>query len=132
MAISKTEDNVRDNSKIVLGFDDNEKNVQQGTGQITTFNKFGIKSNKKPDGWYLPNDIGSVAIILETKANSVDIHVDKWRDELLENVQIASSKYSKVIGILYNGEDIRVFEETKNLLRLRQLFSINLIISNCI
>ena len=32
MATNKTEDEVRDYSKIVLGFDDNEKDVQQGTG----------------------------------------------------------------------------------------------------
>ncbi len=111
-----TEDEVRDNSKIVLGFDDNEKDVQQGTGQITTFNQLGFKgNNNKPDGWYLPNNYSDVAIILETKANTVDIHVDKWRDELLKNVQIASTKYSKVIGILYNGSDIRVFRGNEEL-----------------
>lgn len=116
MAIYKTEDEVRDNSKLVLGFDDNEANVLQGTGQITTFNQLGFKgNNNKPDGWYLPDDIGSVAIILETKACPVDIHVDKWKDELLKNVQIASTKYSKVIGILYNGEDIRVFRGSEEL-----------------
>ena len=116
MAIYKTEDEVRDNSKVILGFDDDEKDVQQGTGQITTFNQLGFKGNSnKPDGWYLPNNCADVAIILETKANPVDIHVDKWKDELLKNVQIASTKYSKVIGILYNGGDIRVFRGEEEL-----------------
>ena len=34
----RTEDQVRDYSKLVLGFDETEENVVQGTGQITTFN----------------------------------------------------------------------------------------------
>ena len=57
--VNLDEDDVRDNSKIVLGFDDNEDGVKQGTGQIKTFNQLGLKGddkNKKPDGWYLPND----------------------------------------------------------------------------
>ena len=64
----RTEDQVRDDAKIILGFDDEEENVQQGTGQITSFNLLGFKGNSnRPDGWYLPNDVGAVAIILETK-----------------------------------------------------------------
>lgn len=51
-----------------------------------------------------------VAIILETKSESTDIHKDAWTDEIVTNIQIASQKYSKVIGILYNGADIRVFK----------------------
>ncbi len=38
----KTEDEVRDSAKITLGFDKIEPNVQQGTGQITTFNQLGF------------------------------------------------------------------------------------------
>lgn len=34
----RTEDKVRDYAKEVLGFDEIEDNVDQGTGQITTFN----------------------------------------------------------------------------------------------
>lgn len=33
----RTEDQVRDYAKLVLGFDEAEENVDQGTGQITTF-----------------------------------------------------------------------------------------------
>ena len=36
----RTEDEVRDNAKIILGFDKTEAKVQQGTGQVTTFNQF--------------------------------------------------------------------------------------------
>ncbi|MDO4801486.1 MAG: N-6 DNA methylase [Prevotellaceae bacterium] len=114
MPIYKTEDEVRDYSKEVLGFNDDEKFVLQGTGQITTFNQLGFKgNNNKPDGWYFPDDLGNVAIILETKAHLVDISAQKWVDELLKNVAIAKTKYSKVVGILYNGEDIRVFKGEK-------------------
>ena len=35
----QTEDQVRDEAKIILGFNDNEEKVKQGTGQITTFNQ---------------------------------------------------------------------------------------------
>lgn len=50
--MARTEDEVRDSAKIILGFDDSEKNVKQGTGQITTFNQLGFKGNiNKPDGW---------------------------------------------------------------------------------
>lgn len=48
---SKTEDQVRDGAKITLGFDKTEEKVQQGTGQITTFNQLGFKGVvDKPDG----------------------------------------------------------------------------------
>lgn len=38
----KSEDEVRDEAKKVLGFDDGEINVKQGTGQITTFDQLGF------------------------------------------------------------------------------------------
>lgn len=37
-----TEDEVRDFAKSQLGFDIVEANVQQGTGQTTTFKQFGF------------------------------------------------------------------------------------------
>lgn len=93
-----TEDVIRDNSKVILGFDDGEKNVKQGTGQITTFNQLGFKGiNDKPDGWYLPNDKSQVAIILETKNEDEDISKSKWVDELFKNITITAKKYNKVV-----------------------------------
>ena len=66
--MARTEDEVRDSAKIILGFDDSEKNVKQGTGQITTFNQLGFKGNiNKPDGWYLPDDKKGVAIVGSVK-----------------------------------------------------------------
>lgn len=104
--MSRTEDEVRDSAKEILGFNDDELNVKQGTGQITTFNQLGFKGViDKPDGWYLPTDKMAVAIILETKAEKEDVQSNKWIAELKKNVEIVSSKYKRIVGILYNGLD---------------------------
>lgn len=39
----RTEDEIRDSAKKILGFDEKEPNIKQGTGQITTFNQLGFK-----------------------------------------------------------------------------------------
>lgn len=109
-----TEDIVRDHAKIILGFDAEEDGIQQGTGQITTFNQLGFKgNNNKPDGWYLPDDKGDVAIILETKSGQENVQNDKWIKELKKNIKITSKQYSKIVGILYNGEDVLVVKYQK-------------------
>ena len=107
----RTEDEVRDSAKVILGFDTVEPDIQQGTGQITTFNRLGFKGvNDKPDGWYFPKNKGEIAIVLETKSEEEDLQLSKWVDELSKNVSIAKKKYRRIIGILYNGKDIRVFK----------------------
>lgn len=113
MAILKrTEDEVRDFAKTVLGFDSAEENIKQGTGQITTFNQLGFKgNNNKPDGWYLPANKTLPAIILETKSEYEDISLQKWVDELIKNCNIVLTQYEHVVGILYNGIDIRIFKD---------------------
>ena len=112
----RTEDQVRDEAKIILGFDDSEEKVKQGTGQITTFNQLGFSgNNNKPDGWYLPDDKGAVAIILETKSEKEDLTKQKWENELIKNINIVRFQYSKVVGILYNGSDIRVFKNNEEI-----------------
>lgn len=94
-----------------MGFDEVESKIQQGTGQITTFNQLGFKGiNDKPDGWYLPDDHNMPAIILETKSDAEDISLQKWVDELVKNCNIVATKYKQVVGILYNESDIRVFK----------------------
>jgi len=113
----KTEDEVRDTAKIVLGFNELEPDIEQGTGQITTFNRLGFKGvNDKPDGWYLPNDKNSPAIILETKSEKEDIKNQKWVGELNKNCQIVLQQYKMVVSILYNGIDIRVFKNNTEVL----------------
>ncbi|MBR7003039.1 MAG: SAM-dependent DNA methyltransferase [Neisseriaceae bacterium] len=105
MARFLTEDEVRDTDKIALGFNEKEQGVQQGTGQITTFNKLGIKGiSDKPDGWYIPDNKNAVAIILETKNSNEDIHTKKCVDEIKKNCNILQNAgYTKVVGILHNG-----------------------------
>ncbi len=107
----RTEDQVRDSAKIILGFDAVEDKIQQGTGQITTFNQLGFKGvNDKPDGWYLPDDHNAPAIILETKSEAEDITLQKWVNELEKNCNIVLTQYKEVVGILYNGVSVRVFK----------------------
>lgn len=109
--IYRTEDEVRDSAKILLGFDKVEANVKQGTGQITTFNQLGFKGIiDKPDGWYFPDDRTLPAIILETKSEKEDISSLKWENELKKNMDIVNKKYKNVCGILYNGVDVKVFK----------------------
>ena len=105
MARFLTEDEVRDSAKLVLGFDKVETAVQQGTGQITTFNQLGIFGvNDKPDGWYLPDNKNDVAIILETKNSNADIGTKKWIDEIKKNCDIViTAGWTRVVGILFNG-----------------------------
>lgn len=111
MSLFRTEDKVRDEAKIILEFDKEEKDIKQGTGQITTFNQLGFKGvNDKPDGWYLPKNINDVAIILETKSEDKDISKQAFVDELLKNIDVISCKYKKTIGILYNGCDVAVYK----------------------
>lgn len=137
----RTEDEVRDEAKLILGFDKKEVKVKQGTGQITTFNQLGFKGiNDKPDGWYLPDDINSPAIVLETKSELEDISLSKWENEIVKNCNIVLTKYKQVIGILYNGKEVRVFKnniEASNLAPILQdksyyiaLFSRNTIDKN--
>jgi len=106
----RTEDEVRDSAKLMLGFDKTEPKIKQGTGQITTFNQLGFKGViDKPDGWYLPDDKGIPAIILETKSEAEDISLQKWAKELIKNCSIALTQYKHVVGILYNGKAVRIF-----------------------
>ena len=105
MAQFLTEDEVRDADKFALGFNEKEKGIQQGTGQITTFNQLGIKGvSDKPDGWYIPDNKNAVAILLETKNSNEDIGTKKIVDEIKKNCQILmNAGYKKVVGILHNG-----------------------------
>lgn len=108
MAKTMTEDQVRDKARDILGLTDKD-GVQAGVGQITTFNQLGFSGvADKPDGWYLPENPMETAVVLETKAENILLG-DKQISELLKNVKIVESKYNNVVGILYNGDDVRVF-----------------------
>ena len=71
----KTEDEVRTEAGLILGFK-NTSDAKSDVGQLTTFNQLGFKGenkNRKPDGWYLPKDLGQPAIILETKNSNENL-----------------------------------------------------------
>ncbi len=122
----RTEDQVRNEAGITLGFiDSNGNNVEtstfiSGVGQLTTFIQLGSRLGTtdfngvsyKPDGWFLPYNQNGVAIVLETKSEKEKISKKKWKEELTKNIDILNKHYSKVAGILYNGKDIRVFMNT--------------------
>ena len=105
-----SEDIVRDRAKIILWFDENEKNVQQWTWQLTTFKKLWFSSDYKPDGRYLPKDTWKVAIIFEAKSSDKNLYDKKREEELFRNVKVVQEKYKSVVWILYNWNDIRVFK----------------------
>lgn len=105
----RTEDEIRDEAKCILGLE-NTETALSGTGQITAFNQLGFTGiSDKPDGWYLPNEIHYPAIILETKGESRKF-TDSDRDELIKNCRICHNKYKNVIGLLYNGNDLEVYK----------------------
>lgn len=96
----RTEDEVRDSAKLVLGFDKTEDGVQQGTGQITTFNQLGFRGcNDKPDGWYLPDDASKPAIILETKSETEGVSKEKHVKE--RSALDCAEEMADVMEVLY-------------------------------
>lgn len=102
-----TEDEVRDLAGKILGFA-NTENVISGVGQLTSFNQLGFLGVKdRPDGWYLPDNLELPAIILETK--STKININNFVDEIIKNCNIVLTKYKNVVGILYNGIEVKVF-----------------------
>ena len=122
-----TEDEIREMAGYILGFKGEIKNVKAGVGQLTTFNQLGFKGvNDKPDGWYLPDNTNEPAIILEAKSSLVELK-DKQVEEIKKNCTIALTKYKNVIGILYNGFDIKVYRnnneiETTNELQNKEYY----------
>ena len=126
-----TEDQVRQKANNILDFKDN-KDYKGGVGQITSFNELSksIKDNpfkgniRKPDGWYLnKNNKDAPAILAEFKASDKDLNKQSTIDEIQSNMKVALSYYKNVCGILYNGEDLKVFRNEKpgsqNIIELR-------------
>ena len=111
MAKFLTEDEVRDSDKFILGFNEVEPNIQQGTGQMTKFNILGFSGVlDAPDGWYIPNNNNGVAIILEVKRSDIDIDTARCVDEIKKNCAVLINVgYTKVVGILHNGYKARGF-----------------------
>tara|TARA_X000000950_G_C13891668_1_gene651144 strand:+ start:92 stop:2377 length:2286 start_codon:yes stop_codon:yes gene_type:complete len=133
-----TEDQVRDKAGKILDFQDTET-AKSGVGQITSFNQLGFKGVKdRPDGWYLPNEKSFPSIVLETKSETTKLN-QAHTDELLKNIKIVSRKYKDNIGILYNGDHVKIYkngnflrdeDELKNKEYYLSIFSKNKIDTN--
>ncbi len=116
-----TEDEIREMAGFILGFKEENKSAKAGVGQLTTFNQLGFKGvNDKPDGWYLPDNTNDPAIILETKSSLIELK-EKQIEEIKKNCTIALTKYKNVIGILYNGYDIKVFRNNNEIETVKEL-----------
>jgi type I restriction enzyme M protein len=112
MAKYVTEDAVRDQAREILRLTGTD-NAQAGVGQLTTFNQLGFPGvSDKPDGWFLPNNHADGAFVLETKASNVVLG-NKQFNELLKNIRIVETQYKNVVGVLYNGDDVRIVVNEK-------------------
>lgn len=128
MSRNMTEDVVRDLARDLLGLADCDS-ARAGVGQLTTFNQLGFPGiADKPDGWYLPNNKSDVALILETKATRIALGQSQV-DEILKNIRITHTQYEKVVGILFNGDDIRVFKNEEEIKAPNTLQSLNYYLS---
>lgn len=115
-----SEDQVRDKAREILNFYDDDKALSD-TGQLTSFNVLGqnFRSNPwkgdshKPDGWYLPKDKSMPCLLLEAKASDKDLTITA-EDEIKRNMKIALKRYSNVMGITYNGKDVRVYRNEES------------------
>ncbi len=108
---------MRESAGRILGFENTEAAISGieidgigGVGQLTSFNQLGFAGIKaRPDGWYLPNEKSFPAIVLEAKSESAKLkqcHVD----ELLKNLKIIETKYKNHIGLLYNGNTVKIYK----------------------
>ena len=67
----------------------NSDDAKSWVGQITTFNQLWFKGiSYKPDWWYLPEDTGKVAIVLETKNSGENLRDKRWEEEMLNTFLI--------------------------------------------
>ena len=128
--MGKTEDEVRSMAEKILGFDKVEDGIQQGVGQLTTFKQLGFygeDTDKKPDGWYLPENPNKVAIVLDTMSETKKISTKSYLDKIPIYSNVLLKKYKKVVAILWNGNDIKVFKnkeevETAETLQHKQYY----------
>ena len=137
----KTEDAVSEEACRIMGLISTPEH-KSGVGQLTTFNQLGFKGvADKPDGWHLPKNTSLPAIVLEFKNSDTDIKSKHCIAALKRYITIVRRKYDKVIGILYNGQDVLVFKnehqaDTRNKLFTKEyylkLFSQNTIDKNLI
>lgn len=109
-----TEDEVRDLARKKLDFWEDE-NVICWVWQLTTFWSLGFKwYNDRPDWRYLPSNRTFPAIILEAKSTEIELK-EKQVEELKKNCEIAMTQYKKVVWVLYNWVETRVFKNNEEI-----------------
>lgn len=108
-----------------LGFGDNNENSlthKQGTGQNTSFQMLGLKEGNillKPDGWYVPVNKQTPAMVVELKSDSHSIDEKDAEKQLLNYINVlAENDYEKTIGLLYNGKKYRLWINGKEVNKL--------------
>lgn len=129
--MAMTEDQVRDKAAKLLNFKP-DKNHVAGIGQLTTFKKISREidkdpfssSSREPDGWYFnKHDMQAPALLAEFKSESKSLNTQAFVDEIQRNMKIAMQAYKNVLGLLYNGSDLRVFRNeepgSSNIIELR-------------
>ena len=113
----KTEDQVREDAKEILGFNETA-DYYSGVGQITTFSEISKHIDgdpfhgniQKPDGWYLnKNDRNAPALIAEFKAEDKEMDTEDYVAEIQKNMRVAMTHYTNVCGILSNCNETHVF-----------------------
>lgn len=109
-----TEDEVREYAGRTLGFSNMDSSVAfAGVGQITTLKQLGFigeGASLKPDGWYLPKDRGFPAFALETKArDTMPIDSPVLKAQVERYCDVMRSRYDTVVGIVYDGEQVRAY-----------------------
>lgn len=119
-AYPTTEDEVRDYAGKLLGFSDTDNFIARaGVGQVTTLRQLGYVgdgSSLKPDGWYLPHDRGLPAIVLETKARDImPIDSPALKAQVERYSDVLRTQYDLVIGIVYDGEQVRAYHNGQSL-----------------
>lgn len=118
-----TEDTVRQTTAMLLNLYP-QNNVIAGVGQLTSFKQLGQQLKpedpfwkneaNRPDGWFLPTTSLQAALIFEFKNSNQDISDTSIQNEIKNNITIANTVYQKIIGILYNGFQTRVYIKEAN------------------
>lgn len=63
----------------------------------------------------MPENSNEVAIVLDTMAGNKKIDLKSYREKILSYINILSQKYKKIVGILWNGKDIKVFKNKEEI-----------------
>lgn len=123
----KTEDEVK--NFLIKKFNSSEiKSGQTTTFQQLGFTKSDIKKiqrnilnefklnnclKKRPDMWYLPDNLEDTAVIVEAKSPKKNINEQNIINQLWSYIYITSTRYKKIVGIISNGSSNIFYKYSK-------------------